>query len=67
MERGKRGGGGGGNERTVGLRFVSQMTISSYRGIKNKDPVPLSKHQGKSSQTFRKLRSDFLCFTQLLP
>ena len=52
MERGKRGGGG--DERTVGLRFVSQMTITSYRGIKNKDPVPLSKHQGKSSQTFRK-------------
>ena len=23
-------GGGGGNERTVGLRFVSQMTIWSY-------------------------------------
>ena len=27
---GERGGGGEGNERTVGLRFVSQMTIWSY-------------------------------------
>ena len=46
MEMGERGGGGGRqNERTVGLRFVSQMTISSYRRIKNKDPAPLSKHQ----------------------
>ena len=42
MEMGERGRQ---NERTVGLRFVSQMTISSYRRIKNKDPAPLSKHQ----------------------
>ena len=54
MERGRGGegerGGGWGlqNERTVGLRFVSHMTISSYRRIKNKDPVPLSKHQKKN-------------------
>ena len=49
---GGRGGGEGrrgegrrvGNERTAGLRFVSQMTISSYRLIKNNDPLPLSKH-----------------------
>ena len=48
-ERGRRGGGWGlQNERTVGLRFVNHMTISSYRRIKNKDPVPLSKHQKKN-------------------
>ena len=43
-ERGKGRGEGGENERTAGLRFVSQMTISSYRLIKNNDPLPLSKH-----------------------